>query len=102
MADPPRYPDTGDDTGVRPTADRPPSTPRWVKVSGIVVIVVVLLVVAMMFAGGGGHGPGRHTPSGDAGGQTPPSSVTESGGGGGHTPPSSVMEDHAPPEGGRE
>jgi hypothetical protein len=82
MADLPPDPDTG----VRPTADRPPSTPRWVKVFGIIVGVVVLLVVAVMFIGGGEHGPGRHTPSGDAGGQVPPSSV---------------MEDHAPPEGGR-
>jgi hypothetical protein len=86
MADLPPDPDTGDDTGVRPTADRPPRTPRWVKVFGIIVGVVVLLVVAVMFIGGGEHGPGRHTPSGDAGGQVPPSSV---------------MEDHAPPEGGR-
>jgi hypothetical protein len=69
-------------------ANRPPypGTPRWVKVMGIIVIVVVLLVVAMMFIGGGQHGPGRHTPSGDAGGQVLPTSV---------------MEDHAPPEGGR-
>ena len=69
-------------------ANRPPypGTPRWVKVFGIIVIVVVLLVVAMMFIGGGEHGPGRHTPSGDASGRVPLSSV---------------MEDHAPPEGGR-
>jgi len=69
-------------------ANRPPypGTPRWVKVFGIIVIVVVLLVVAMMFIGGGEHGPGRHAPSGDAGGQAPLSSV---------------MEDSAPPEGGR-
>ena len=69
-------------------ANRPPypGTPRWVKVFGIVVIVVVLLVVAAMFIGGGEHGPGRHTPSGDAGGQVPPSSI---------------MEAHAPPEGRR-
>jgi len=68
-------------------ANRPPypGTPRWVKVFGIVVTVVVLLVVAMMFIGGE-HGPGRHTPSGDVGGQVPPSSV---------------VEYHAPPEGGR-
>lgn len=61
-----------------------PGTPRWAKVFGI--IVLVLLVVAMMFIGGGEHGPGRHAPSGDAGGQVPSSSV---------------MEDGAPPEGGR-
>ncbi len=68
-------------------ANRPPypGTPRWVKVFAIIVIVVVLLVLTMMFIGGE-HGPGRHTPSGDAGGQ-----VLASG----------VMEDYAPPEGGR-
>ncbi len=63
-----------------------PGRPLWVKVFGIIVIVVVLLGVARMFIGGGEHGPGRHTPSGDAGGQVLPSSV---------------MEDHAPPEGSR-
>ena len=69
-------------------ANRPPypGTPRWVKVFGIIVIVVVLLVVAVMFIGGGEHGPGRHTPSGDAGGQVPSSSI---------------MEAHALVEGGR-
>ncbi len=68
-------------------ANRPPypGVPRWVKVFGIIVIVVVLLVVARMFIGGE-HGPGRHAPSGDAGGQVPRSSV---------------LEDHAPPGGGR-
>ena len=88
MTDPPRYPDsnsdTGDDTRVRPGREYP-GIPRWVKVFGIIVIFVVLLVVAMMFIGGGEHGPGRHTPSGDAGGQVLLSSV---------------MEAHAPLEGG--
>jgi hypothetical protein len=67
-------------------ANRPPypGTPRWVKVFGIILIVVILLAVAMMFIGGE-HGPGRHTPSGDAGGGVPSSSV---------------VEDYAPPEGG--
>jgi hypothetical protein len=69
-------------------ANRPPypGTPRWVKVFGIIVIVVVLLVVGLMFIGGGEHGPGRHTSSGDAGGQVAAFSV---------------MEEHALPEGGR-
>ncbi len=69
-------------------SNRPPypGTPRWVKVFGIIVIFVVLLAVAIMFIGGGEHGPSRHTPSADAGGQVPPSSVTEA---------------HTPPEGGR-
>jgi hypothetical protein len=64
-------------------ADRPPypGTPLWLKVSGIIAIVLVLLVVIIIFTGvGGEHGPGRHTPSGDAGdtlsddpgGPTPP------------------------------
>jgi hypothetical protein len=54
-------------------ADRPPypGIPRWVKVSGIVVLVLVLLVVIIMFANGGRHGPGRHIPSGGAGGYIP-------------------------------
>jgi hypothetical protein len=63
-----------------------PGTPRWVKVFGIIVIVVVLLVVAIMFISGGEHGPGRHTQSGDAGGQVPPSGV---------------MDARAPQDGGR-
>jgi hypothetical protein len=57
-----------------------------VKVFGIIVIVVVLLVVGLMFIGGGEHGPGRHTSSGEAGGQVAAFSV---------------MEEHALPEGGR-
>jgi hypothetical protein len=49
------------------------SAPRWVKVFGIVALVLVLLVVIIMLTGvGGEHGPGRHIPSGGAGGQTPP------------------------------
>ena len=69
-------------------ANRPPypGTPRWVKIFGIIVIVVVLLVAAMMFIGGGEHGPGRHTPSGGAGGQGLSSSA---------------VEEHSVPEGGR-
>lgn len=38
------------------------STPRWVKVFGIIVIVLILLVGIMMLVGG--HGPGAHTRSG--------------------------------------
>ena len=65
-------------------ADRPPypGMPRWVKVSGIILIVLVLLVVIIMLTGvGGEHGPGRHMPSGGAGGGTPPRRV------GGDMPP---------------
>lgn len=65
MADPDSNSDTGDDTRVRPDRGSPPSTPRWVKVFGIIVIVLVLLVVGLMIFGGGEHGPSRHTPGGD-------------------------------------
>ena len=65
MADLPPYPDskgdTGHDTGVRPDRASPPSTPRWVKVFGIIAIVLVLLFVILHltgnspFGGLGGH-----------------------------------------------
>ena len=51
-----------------------PGAPRWVKVSGIVVSVLVLVVVIMLHTG---HGPGRHTPSGEAGSQLVLSSVMD-------------------------
>lgn len=91
MADVPPYPDdqsdTGDDTGAGPYGGLPTGTPRWVKVLGGIAIVLVLLVGTALLTGGGSHGPGRHTPSGDAGGPTPPSSAPGSGGAAGHQPP---------------
>jgi hypothetical protein len=58
MADPP-------DSG-------PPTTPRWVKVSGIIAAIVVVVIVILALAGGE-HGPGRHLPAGvNPGGHTPP------------------------------
>ncbi len=64
MADPPPYPDsnddTSDDTGVGPGRGSTISTPRWVKVFGIIVIVLVLLFAIKMLTVGGG--PGMHTP----------------------------------------
>lgn len=50
-------------------ANLPPySTPRWVKIAGIIVGVLVLLIAVVLVTGlGGEHGPGRHIPSGDAG-----------------------------------
>ncbi|HEX8935365.1 MAG TPA: hypothetical protein VF788_14475 [Pseudonocardiaceae bacterium] len=71
-------PDTGDDSGVRSTAERPPSTPRWVKVFGIIVGVLVLVFVILLFTRGpGGHGPGMHSGSG---GDTPHAGIREEGG----------------------
>ena len=58
MADPPRYPNTDNDTGAGPDRESATGTPRWVKVFGIIALVVVLLVVVVMLIGGE-HGPGR-------------------------------------------
>ena len=82
MADRGAYPDASADRSADASADRSagpdrgsaapyPGTPRWVKLLGIAALLVVLLVVLVMLAAGGQHGPGRHLPSGDAGGQTP-------------------------------
>lgn len=65
MTDPSPYPASndapGDDAPMGPDPGSPPSTPRWVKVFGIIVIVAVLLVVIILVTGlGGPHGPGRH------------------------------------------
>lgn len=61
MADLPPYPDSNGDTG------DDTSTPRWVKVFGIIALVLVLLFVILHLTGRG------------LGGHTPPSSVTEHG-----------------------
>ena len=54
MADPPRYPDTSDDTGSRSGHGSATSTPRWVKVVGIIVFVLfVVLLLVQHLAGGG-------------------------------------------------
>jgi hypothetical protein len=53
-------------------------TPRWVKVFGIIALVLILVFVISLLAGVR-HGPGMHTPSGDAGGYTQYSSVIEHG-----------------------
>jgi ATP-dependent Zn protease len=75
------------DNGERPTEDRPPSTPRWVKVSGIIAIVLVLLVVIMMFIGGGKHGPGRHGFGGEPAEQIEQEAPGDQTPSGDHTPP---------------
>jgi len=53
-------------------------TPRWVKVFGIIALVLVLLLLISLLAGVR-HGPGLHTPPGDARGSTRLSSVAAHG-----------------------
>jgi hypothetical protein len=61
-----KLPNSNNDNGVRSPEDRPPNTPRWVKVSGIIVIILFLLLVILKLTGiGGNHGPGRHIHGGD-------------------------------------
>ncbi len=62
-------------------ADLPPySTPRWVKIVGIIALVLVLLVGIVLLTGvGGDHGPGRHMSSAGPGGPTSRASVTQHG-----------------------
>ncbi len=50
MTDPRPYPDSHNDT------DDDTSTPRWVKVFGIIIIVLVLLFVILHLTGGGFSG----------------------------------------------
>ena len=73
MADLSSYPDPSDDTGAGSDHGSAPSTPRWVKVFGIIALVLVLLVVIMLISG---HGPGHHMSSAGLGALTPPFSVT--------------------------
>ena len=98
MADLPRTPDKGGDTSdnasVEPDRSSTYRTPRWVKMFGIILAVVVLLFVISLLAGVR-HGPGLHTPSGNAGGHTPPFSVIAD-----YTPSGGDLASHASPEDG--
>ena len=67
MADLPPYRDPSDDTGVGPDRSSTYSTPRWVKVFGIMFIILIVLFIILHFMGlgfGGLHGP---MPSGGMG-----------------------------------
>ena len=62
MAELPPYPDLGgdpgDDASVEPDLGSTYSTPRWVKVFGIILIVVLVLLFLiqhLVFEGMGGH-----------------------------------------------
>jgi hypothetical protein len=72
MADPPRYPDTGDDPGVRPDRESTTGTRSWVgKVLLIIAVVLVLLFVIQHLAGNILGGGGLHTPRIEQGVQQP-------------------------------
>jgi hypothetical protein len=58
MAEPPRYPESGDEPGVGLDVDST-GTPRWVKVFALVALIVVVLFVILLLTGG--HGPARHS-----------------------------------------
>ncbi len=48
--------------------NRTPSTPRWVKVLGIIALVLILLMAILHLTGvqgPGNHGPGQHVPARD-------------------------------------
>jgi ABC-type cobalt transport system substrate-binding protein len=72
---------TGDKQGFSSTGDRPPSTPRWVKVCGIIAIVLVLLFIIKIFISGGEHGPGRHMQGGEPIKQEEPREQAQTSGG---------------------
>lgn len=59
MADPPHYPDTGDDTGVGPHWGSTISRRRWASVLGITIAIVVVLLFVVLHltgtVGSGGH-----------------------------------------------
>jgi hypothetical protein len=75
MADPPASPDTGDEKSVERERGSTASTPRWVKVFGIVTLIVIVLFVVLLLIGGP-HNPGRHTGASN-GAQTAPVGVAE-------------------------
>jgi len=59
MADPPPYPDAGDDAGVGPDRGRASSRRRWRSVLGIVIAIAFVLVFVVLHLTGA-LGPGAH------------------------------------------
>jgi hypothetical protein len=69
MANLPPDPDAiRDDTSHVPGYEAAPSTPRWVKVFGIIFIILIVLFVILHLTGNRFR---NHTGSGHAGGHTP-------------------------------
>lgn len=44
----------------RPVPDRPPSTPRWLKLLLVAGVLILLVVVAVTLLTGVSHGPAMH------------------------------------------
>ena len=53
-------PSSNSGTRVRPDRGSPPSTPRWVKVFGIIALILILLVVILHLTGNSLGGPMGH------------------------------------------
>lgn len=53
MADLPPYPASDDDTEMETGRESPTSTPRWVKVLGLIAIILVLLFITLHLTFGG-------------------------------------------------
>lgn len=56
-----KLPESNEDTNVGPGGGSTPSTPRWVKVFGIIALVLILLFVILHLTGNNFGGHGRHT-----------------------------------------
>ena len=59
MADPPRYPDAGDDPGPGRGHGSATGTPRWVSVLGIIIVMALVLLFVVLHLTGT-LGPGAH------------------------------------------
>lgn len=57
MTDPSPAPEPRDDPNMEPEREMVTSTPRWVKMFGIVALALVLLFVLLQLIGGGGTAP---------------------------------------------
>jgi hypothetical protein len=54
MTDPPRYPDTGEDSGAESDQEATTAMSRWTKVLIVVFGLLIMLVLILHLATGGG------------------------------------------------
>lgn len=59
MADPPRYPESEEDTGVSPDRGAASNTPRWMFVLGIIIVIALVGLMVLLHLTGT-LGPGVH------------------------------------------